>query len=151
MGTTMSNDEHTPEHFEEIHENIEHEILNENANNNDECKTDNESKTISDDDESKTDNESKTISDDNKIYCVLLDGEPIFYIKDKTDDEIRSILKVYAKKICQRAQRHYSDLLFYIEEDDNLGIEITTVHKFVLLRYETTYCTLRCKPLTLIN
>ena len=147
MGTTMSNDNRVIENFEEISENSDHEILNSELIT---AASDRQSNEVTDDND-RTSNNVKKDDHTDKIYCISLDGEPIFYLKDKTDDEVKNILKMYAKKICTRAQRHYPDLMFYIEEDDNLGIEITTVHKFVLMRYETTYCNLRCKQLSTIN
>lgn len=145
MGTTMSNDADGREHFETIDENSDNEILNTDLIHPPDS-------VPSGDEQKNEDGEQKNdTNNSDKIYCVSLDGEPIFYLKDKTDDEIKNILNTYAKKICTRAQRHYPDLLFYIDEDDNFGVEITTVHKFVLIRYETTYCKLRCKQLSQIN
>ena len=99
------------------------------------------------------DKESKSDGDDQveEVHCIMLDDEPIFYIQDKTDKEIKSVLQNYAKRICSRAKRHYTDLNFYIDEamedSGEIIVNITTLQKFILFTYDNLYCSLRAKKI----
>lgn len=149
MGVNTSNSNHD-ETFENIETDKEYEAtLATHFNDGDESKCD----------ESKCDGdntkpcESKSDGDESgeEIHCIMLDEEPIFYLQDKTDKEIRNVLKNYAKRICNRAKRHYTDLNFYIDEesDDNgdIIVNITTLQKFMLFTYDNLYCSLRSKKI----
>ena len=107
-------------------------------------------------DETKTDStiiESKSEGEESpdEIYCVILDDEPIFYLDDTDENDVRAVLKTYAKKICNRAKRHYTELNFYIDEgveDGEMIVNITTLQKFLLFSYDNLYCSIRAKKLS---
>ena len=105
-------------------------------------------------DETKTgEKESKSDGDApiEEIHCIMLDEEPIFYLQDKTRAEIKDVLQNYAKRICSRAKRHYTELNFYIDEDTedsgDIVVNITTLQKFILFTYDNLYCSLRSKKI----
>tara|TARA_B100000900_G_C20289287_1_gene597390 strand:- start:241 stop:684 length:444 start_codon:yes stop_codon:yes gene_type:complete len=144
MGVNTSNSNHE-DNFENIETDKEYEAtLGQHFNDVD----------VNDVDETKTcDKESKSDGDDQveEVHCIMLDDEPIFYIQDKTDKEIKSVLQNYAKRICSRAKRHYTDLNFYIDEamedSGEIIVNITTLQKFILFTYDNLYCSLRSKKI----
>jgi hypothetical protein len=159
MGVNTSSNSHE-ENFENIETDKEYEAtLAEHFNQ--------KNKTDSDDECDETKNEkgdemvvdktdeSKSDSDlcSDSIYCIILDDEPIFYMKETDKLKVRNCIKNYAKKICARAKRRYTDLNFYIDEFDDpgvLGITITTLQKFLLFSYDNLYCSIRAKKLSTI-
>jgi len=157
MGVNTSTNNH-----EENFENIETEYeakLAEHFDENDKTEVDcdcDETKTQKTDEDvvEKTD-ESKSDSDlcSDSIYCIILDDEPIFYMKETDKRKVKNCIKNYAKKICARAKRQYTELNFYIDEIDDpndMTVTVTTLQKFLLFSYDNLYCSIRAKKLSTV-
>lgn len=83
------------------------------------------------------------IQEKTKIYMVMHDNHPIFYVSTNDIQEVRDKMNTYADKIIKyNMEKHYNYSLY--PETYEYGVRIMSSKQYFLINYDAPYSIIRC-------